>query len=272
MVGAEAARWCKNGSDATEAAARVARHVTGRSKIIVNSYHGVHGDLVYATPGKHGGQAGGDDIIVAPTQADMLANVRGWNGQLAAVLIEPWTPAQGEWTSPELREACDEVGALLVHDEMLTGFRRRAGSWRPDVVPDLACFGKAIANGAPLAALVGKRKYMESLLTDVFMSGTYAAGVSALYACHKALARLDRAGWTRIEEITMRLQEALGELVVGGPGRLQWAPGVEKARVECLANGLAQRGILVGRDWFPQHVHTNDQVEKTLAAIKGVLA
>jgi len=244
-------RWCKNGSDATEAAVRLARFVTNGDTIIANSYHGSHSDLVMATPGKSGGILLGEHSLrAAQSPQDLLNLIR--EEKPACVIMEPITPTCPDWRLREVQAACKETGTLLIFDEILTGFRSRYGSIT-DVKPDLACYGKAIGNGASIACVAGPRHLMHHYEKDVFMSGTYATDIMALMICHKTLETLRGHNYGDFAAIEMNLREELKGIATGYRGRLQiQLPQDDHRR---FVNALAKRGVLVGRDFFLMFAH-----------------
>jgi glutamate-1-semialdehyde aminotransferase len=269
-VGAEKLRWCKNGSDATEAAVRLARHFTGRPLVITNSYHGSHSDLVAATSGKQGGVLGEccTSLLPASTPQELLQLLTRRHRDVAAVVMEPLTPTCQDWELEAVRQACTDWGVVLVFDEIITGFRTCYGSAAPQVQPDLACFGKAIANGFPLACLVGRASLMQLLEEQVFISGTYAGEVLSLLVCEVVLRELAERNYGWLVAAGTQLQRALSPLVTGYPQRLTFRWSVQECRP--FVDALAKRGILVGRDWFPMFAHTQAHVEETVRAISEV--
>ena len=196
-------RLVNSGTEATMTALRLARGFTGRSKVVkfAGNYHG-HGDALLAAGGSAlavlgmPGSAGVTRQSVAETIVCPFNVVPELDDDVAAVFVEP-VPANMGLVPPQpgflaaLREACDRVGALLVFDEVITGFRigRAGAQGRYDVLPDLTCFGKVIGGGLPIGAFGGRREIMQSLapLGPVFQAGTLsgnplatAAGLAAL--------------------------------------------------------------------------------------------
>lgn len=164
---AESVRFVKSGSEATEAAMRIARVVTGNDIIVSIGYHGWHS--VHDAAKKDHPDVPHDLSRVIqehPYNDPVIAEdfIHEYYGGIAAVLLEPTLhdpPAPGFLQA--LRDWCTSRGALLIFDEVVTGFRWALGGAQEyfGVTPDLACFGKAMANGMPLACVVGKRDYME---------------------------------------------------------------------------------------------------------------
>jgi glutamate-1-semialdehyde 2,1-aminomutase len=203
---------CNSGSEATFQALRLARAVTGRQKIIKfqGCYHGWHDSVLRnmlsgperigtRDPGSLGMLEASIDATLVCTYND-LENVeqtlKAHPGEVAAIIIEP-IPHNIGCVMPEvgflegLRSLCDQHGTVLVFDEVVTGFRHGIGGYQAiaGVTPDLTAMGKAIANGYPLAALAGRREFMECFNTrpdgKVFFAGTYnghAVGTSAALA------------------------------------------------------------------------------------------
>lgn len=235
---AEMTRFGKNGSDATTGAIRLARAYTGRDMIAVAGYHGWH-DWYIGSTEKHIGvpdAVRGLTVTFGFNDAASLDEVISRHGdRLAAIILEPTgkvAPLPGYLQT--VRAAADRCGALLVFDEIITGFRVALGGAQAHygVTPDLACFGKAIANGMPLSALVGKREFMQ-LLSKVFVSSTFGGEALSLAAALATIEKLER------DTVVPRLW-ALGE------------------RLKTALNGtIAQRGMsnMLGFDgdgWWPR--------------------
>jgi glutamate-1-semialdehyde 2,1-aminomutase len=203
----ERVRLMNSGTEATSTAVRLARGATGRDRIVTfaGNFHGatdallVAGGSGVATLGLPG-TAGVPDGAVANTIVAPYNVVPDLDDRVAAVIVEPIAanmgvvaPAPGFLAG--LREACDRVGALLVFDEVITGFRVGPGGAQAkyDVRPDLTCFGKVIGGGLPIGAVGGRAEIMEHLspLGPVFHAGTLAgnpiataAGLAALNELH----------------------------------------------------------------------------------------
>lgn len=186
---AEMVKFGKNGSDVTSAAVRLARHHTGRDRIGQFGYHGWHDWTVARHRGVPGPVRWLTDrfpIDSYPTRS--LADY-------AAVIIEPESnPELLQW----LRDQCTACGTVLIFDEVITGFRFNLGGAQKlwNITPDLACFGKAMANGMPLAALVGRRDIMRGLEPpdNAFYSGTFFGETLSLAAGIATIAKLERNG------------------------------------------------------------------------------
>jgi glutamate-1-semialdehyde 2,1-aminomutase len=189
---AEQVRFLKSGADAVSAAIRIARAATSRAHVVGSGYFGWHD---WANEGKgipHGARA--DFTSVPFDDVASLERACSDAGQnLAAVILEPVVerlPSE-EWIGAA-RRICDDRGAVLIFDEMKTGFRLRRGGYQEfaSVRPDLATFGKAMANGYPIAAVVGLASIMEAA-GATWISSTLAGEATALAAVGAVLDRYE---------------------------------------------------------------------------------
>jgi glutamate-1-semialdehyde 2,1-aminomutase len=203
----ERVRFMNSGTEATSTAVRLARGATGRKRIVTfnGNFHGATDALLAA--GGSGlatlglpGTAGVPEEAVANTWVVPYNIVPKLDDDVAAVFVEPVAanmgvvaPAKGFLEG--LRAECDRVGALLVFDEVITGFRLGTGGAQAkfDVRPDLTCFGKVIGGGLPIGAVGGRRDIMENLtpLGSVFHAGTLAGNPLATAAGLAALNELN---------------------------------------------------------------------------------
>ena len=203
----ERVRFMNSGTEATSTAVRLARGATGRKRIVTfnGNFHGATDALLAA--GGSGlatlglpGTAGVPEEAVANTWVLPYNVVPVLDNDVAAVFVEPVAanmgvvaPAPGFLEG--LRAECDRVGALLVFDEVITGFRLGLGGAQAkyDVRPDLTCFGKVIGGGLPIGAVGGRRDIMENLtpLGSVFHAGTLAGNPLATAAGLAALNELN---------------------------------------------------------------------------------
>ena len=175
---AEMVRFSKNGSDVTSAAIRLARAHTGRDRIAVSGYHGWHDWYIGTTARNLGVPKSVQDlsskfIFNDPDSLERLFKTDPVG--FAAVILEPTGACEPEDGFLErVRELCDQYGVVLVFDEIVTGFRVDMGGAQRKygVTPDLATFGKAMANGMPISTIVGRREIMK-LMDDIFFSGTF---------------------------------------------------------------------------------------------------
>ena len=237
MTGTEMVRMVNSGTEAVMSALRLARGATGRSKIIkfAGCYHG-HSDSMLVKAGSGALTGGAPDSAGVPAEmaADTLtakyndaASVRSLleanPGQVAAVIVEPVAANMGV-VPPQpgfleaLRGLCDAYGALLIFDEVITGFRLSAGGAQRHygVHADLVTYGKIIGGGMPVGAYAGSRKLMEQVspLGAVYQAGTLSGNPVAMAAGLAQLEILENNPdiYTALERKGKRLQEGLQEI------------------------------------------------------------
>lgn len=189
---AEMVRFSKNGSDATSAAIRLARAFTGRDQIVACGYHGWH-DWYIGTTSRNKGIPIAVSALTHNFQYNDIESLKSAlnlnEGKVAAVIIEPMNdtyPQPG--FLEEVQVLAKKAGAVLIFDEVITGFRFSEGGAQKlfNVTPDLATFGKGIANGFPLSAVVGRREIMKEM-EHVFISGTFGGELLSLAAARYVL-------------------------------------------------------------------------------------
>jgi len=232
---------CCTGSEATFHAIRLSRAVTGRRKILKfqGCYHGWH-DYVLRNvisepqlncawdPGSAGmlREAVENTLVCRFNNLEEVEQAFASNGgEIAAIILEP-IPHNVGCILPRqeflegLRRICDREDALLIFDEVITGFRHHIGGYQSiaGVTPDLTTLGKAIANGFPIAALGGKAQYMDRFNTraegDVFFSGTFNGHASCLAAALATVAVLEIGDVHRhIYRLGDKMREGLAEIV-----------------------------------------------------------
>ncbi len=315
---------CNSGSEATYHAIRLARGVTGRQRIVKfqGCYNGFHDYVlrnVLSAPelvGRRDPQSKGmldaavDATLVCRFNdlADVEATLEDNAGEVAAVLIEPIAhnapgilPHDGFLAG--LRDLCDRHGALLIFDEVITGFRHHIGGFQAlaGVMPDLTTMGKAIGNGFPLAAVGGRREHMEHFNTnpggDVHYGGTFNGNTVAVAAGVATIEQLeDGAVHAHLNRLGDRMRAGLAEIgaragipvVVGGYGSLFvlcFMEGPLDSYEDVLRNDTALFGAyrreLVARGVFemPENLgrshisaaHTDDDVDRSLQAAEEAL-
>ncbi|CAN5701262.1 glutamate-1-semialdehyde 2,1-aminomutase [soil metagenome] len=231
VEGLEMIRLVSSGTEAAMSAVRLARGATGRSTIVkfAGCYHG-HSDALLAGGGSGVADQGLADSagVTAGAVADTVVapynRVPEVGNDVAAVVVEPVAANMGVVAPVEgflagLRQACDRAGALLVFDEVITGFRLGPGgaSQRFGVTPDLWCFGKVIGGGLPLGAFGGRRELMEHLapLGPVYQAGTLSGNPLATAAGLAVLAELDAAAYTMLDGRAAELAALLGDVIAG---------------------------------------------------------
>ncbi len=194
---AEQVRFGKNGSDATAAAVRLARAATGRDRIASCGYHGWQDWYIGTTTRDLGVPAAVKALTSTFRYNDagsLEALLAQHPGEFAAVILEPLGADEPQGGFLEaVAELTRAAGALLVFDETVTGFRVHLGGAQAltGVTPDLATFGKGLANGFPLSAIVGSRRHMK-LMEDIFFSTTFGGETLSLAAARAVLDRLER--------------------------------------------------------------------------------
>ncbi len=314
VPGVEMVRLLSSGTEATMTAVRLARAATGRDKVVkfAGAYHGhvdgllaeagsglaTHG--IPASPGVTQGQAA-DTIVVRWNDTDELAaTLERSGGELAAVLAEPLPANMGlvppaEGFLEALRAGCDRTGALLVLDEVISGFRvaRGGAQERRGVRGDLVVLGKVLGGGLPLAAVAGPRTLMEQLAPtgQTYQAGTLSGNPLATAAGLATLAELDAPAYGRLESTTGRLATGLAAraAAAGVPVQVPYECGLltvffcespvtdydhaRAADASLFARfhaAMLDRGIYLPPSpfeaWFPSLAHGEDEIEATLEA------
>jgi glutamate-1-semialdehyde 2,1-aminomutase len=306
----EMVRMTSSGTEATMSAIRLARAATGREKVLkfAGAYHGhVDGLLAQAgsglatgaIPASPGVPEGATAATVIVPWNDPEAVVRATQEHdFAAILAEPFAANMG-LVAPEngfldlLRERASATGALLVFDEVITGFRVASGGAQElaGVTPDLTIMGKVMGGGLPAAAYGGPHELMELIAPagDVYQAGTLSGNPLAVAAGLATLALLDEAAYAcltaRTENLATGLREAAGDLpvrVVTAPGLLTVFFSAEPVRdyagaqacdhgaFAAWCRGLLARGVYAPPSqyeaWFPSLAHDSEHVERTVDA------
>lgn len=283
----ERLRFFKTGAEAVAAAVRLARVATGRDLVVGCGYHGWHdwcqGDAIAGVPAATRAlfrQLPFNDVEAARTV------IREIGAGLAAVVIEPVLVVEPsrEWLET-LRAETTRVGAVLVFDEIKTAFRLAIGgaAERYGVKPDLACLGKAMANGFPLSALGGRRDVMDAV-TRTWISSTLATETVSLAAARATLdayeqqqvcEHLHKLG-TRLLHGLHRIQQAHPAVAtgVGGIAEMCFLHWANEEVSQQVAVGCAQRGVLFKRTAynFVSLAHEETTIDRTLAILEETVA
>jgi glutamate-1-semialdehyde 2,1-aminomutase len=319
MPSIERVRFVNSGTEATMSAVRVARAATNRELIVKfeGCYHG-HADaflvragsgaLTLGTPTSPGVAAGaaGDTLIASYND---VASVRrlfdAHRDRIAAVIVEPIAGNMGVVLPAEgflrgLREVCSASGALLIFDEVISGFRSSAGGAQAvvHVRPDLTCLGKIIGGGLPVGAYGGRADVMDlvSPAGPVYQAGTLSGNPLAMTAGIWALDRLTPRLYAGLSALTTRLASGLADaarsagvaLQINAAGSLltpfftdrpvrdyATATSANTDRYARFFRGLIARGVYPPPSqfeaWFLSAAHTVRDVDRTIAAARGAM-
>ena len=291
---AEMVRFGKNGSDATSAAIRLARAYTGREHVAVCGYHGWQDWYIGSTTRDLG----------VPNVTKTLTHVFQYNDieslkqlfvdypeKIAAIIMEPMNttyPKTGFLN--QVKGLCHQHGALFILDETITGFRYSLGGAQElfNVTPDLATFGKGMANGYPISAVVGRRDIM-MLMEDIFFSGTFAGETLSLAATKATLGVIKENNVVEhLKLIGEKLQLGLNEIIndmqaqqwLSVTGHPAWSflnigehgPYNALELKSLFLQEMSARGFLLGGGHNLNYAHKQADIEALLSAYQEVLA
>lgn len=314
----EMVRMTSSGTEAAMSAVRLARAATGRDKLLkfAGAYHG-HSDALLvdagsglatlAVPGSPGVTDGAsrDTVVIPWNDPDALSEACATH-EFAALLVEPIAANMGVVPPREgflelLRERADATGALLVFDEVITGFRVARGGAQElyGVTPDLTIMGKIVGGGLPAAAYGGRRDLMERIAPagDVYQAGTLSGNPVAVAAGLATLAKLDAAAYDRLASTTNRLAQGLRDAAAAAgvdvfvtescglltvffapdePHDFAAASACDRERHAAWCRALLERGVFPPASqfeaWFPSLVHGDEEIDRTLAAAADAFA
>ena len=283
---AERVRFAKNGADATGGAIRAARALTGREHVVATGYHGYH-DWYIASTERHAGIPEVNRGLIHTVPFDDLRELERalstW--EVAAVIMEIPGHDPSPGYLPAALELAHRHGALLILDEIVTGFRYALGGAQElfDFTPDMACLGKGMANGYPLAAVVGREQPMRAF-EEVFFSMTYSGETVSLAAARATLGVLRSEPviehiWARGRELREGIERLAAGVsfaveLAGNPPRSALAFGAD---ADMLLRGLFlqechRHGVLFGGPMFPTYSHTPRDIAHTLDAVEAAFA
>ncbi len=318
MPSVEMLRMTSSGTEATMSALRLARAVTGCDRVLkfAGAYHGhVDGLLaeagsglatqgIPASPGVPAAAAA--ETVIAPWNSEPAVREALDRGPVAAIIAEP-VPANMGVVPPGpgflefLRATADERGALLIFDEVISGFRvaRGGAQERYGVRPDLTIMGKIVGGGLPAAAYGGRRDLMERIAPagDVYQAGTLSGNPLAVAAALATLAELDAGAYQQLAATTDALADGLRQAAqaAGVPVEVQSLPGLltvffSAVPVDSYAAAVACDTAAYGRwcralldagvyppasqfeAWFPSLAHRPEHVEQTIQAAARAFA
>ena len=213
-------RFVKNGGDATTSAIKLARAYTGRDLVALSGYHGMHDWSIGSTENNKGVPLAISDLTKTfeYNNIESLEEIfKHYPNQIAAVILEP-IPAYGPKDDflQKVKELTHENGAILIFDEVVSGFRYALGgaSELYDIVPDMAAFGKGMGNGLPISAVAGKKEIMEQIEEGIFVSTTFGGEALSMAGSLAALEILEKPGvYEHIWDLGSILKEGLEDLI-----------------------------------------------------------
>jgi glutamate-1-semialdehyde 2,1-aminomutase/spore coat polysaccharide biosynthesis protein SpsF len=290
---AEMVRFGKNGSDATAGAVRLARAYTGRDRVACCGYHGWQDWYIGSTSFNRGVPKAVQALTLTFEYNDIDSLKRLFAEhprQLAAVILEPiGVVAPRDGFLQRVGELCRREGCLLIFDEVITGFRLARGGAQEyfGVVPDLACFGKAMANGYPLSAVVGPREIMKTF-DETFFSFTFGGETVSLAAAEATMKEIiDKSVIAHLWEQGEKLLDGTNVLArdfgmerfvrcTGLPPRTVVTFQDESGRESLLLKSLFQqeclkRGILFSGGHNICFTHSVDDIEMTLRVYRAAM-
>lgn len=290
---ADMVRFGKNGSDATAGAIRLARAFTERDRVAVCGYHGWQDWYIGSTARHRGVPQATRDLthnFGFNDMASLEALFAAHPGEFAAVILEPMNavlPAPGFLEG--VKAAAQAHGALLVFDETITGFRYSNGGAQAlfGVTPDLATFGKGLANGYPVSAIAGRRDVM-MLMEEIFFSFTFGGEALSLAAARATLTRLrDEPICERLAAKGLALQRAITAVIeqhglaatFSVSGHPSWtflnikdSAGVDAFEIKTLyLQEMIERGLLTIGTFNLNDAHSDADMARLADALAEVL-
>ncbi|CUS05234.2 Aminotransferase class-III [Candidatus Promineifilum breve] len=288
---AESVRYAKAGAEVTSAAVRLARAYTGRDKVLCCGYHGWHDWYIGITARNLGVPQAVKDLVYTFNYNDMDSVMAALDDDTACVILEPMTfDFPKDDFLQKLKDACHAKGALLIFDEMWTGFRWALGGAQEyfGVTADLACYSKAIANGMPLAVLAGRADVMSLLDEHVFFFTTFGGETLSLAAAGATIRELrDKDVPAELARKGQKLMDGYNDIATelglrdvthckGHPARglifFDDKGGQGLLMKSLVQQELIKRGILWSGFHNMCYSHTEDDLAYTLEAYGQALA
>jgi len=278
---AEMVRFGKNGSDVTTASIRLARAYTDRDLVAVSGYHGWHDWYIGSTSRNIGVPKKVQSLThkFNFNDADSLHSLfKKFPNKFAAVILEPAGLVKTDISAlKRIRELCTSNGVVLIFDEIISGFRINIGGAQKEygVTPDLSCFGKAMANGYPLSAIVGSKKIM-TFMEEIFFSSTFGGENVSLAASlatikkiedNKVILKTKNYGDILIKELNnICIKEGVDKYIK--ISNLNWWPKIlisnppigEELFVSLLRQEFISAGLLIGSTFNLCFSHRNKGV------------
>jgi len=288
---AEKVRFAKNGTDVTSAAIRLARAFTGRDKVLVGGYHGWQDWSIGTTTRNKGIPKAVSSLSSTITYNELESLENALKGNAVACLImEPtnvYAPLPGYLKT--VLQLCEQFGTLLVFDEIITGFRFAIGGAQEyfGVTPHLSCFGKALGNGMPISAIVGRQDIMYEM-ENIFFSGTFGGETLSLCAAlatiekiqkHKVIDHLWRVGEDIATKVSAMIMEHNLEQVIQLQGYAPWKI-INFIAVDTISSfdiktffiqEMLKRGILISASHNICFAHNDLDKQKLLTAYQEIL-
>ena len=316
IPGLEMVRMTSSGTEAAMSAIRLARAATGRDKILkfAGAYHG-HIDGLLAAAGSGLATQAIPSSPGVPLSATANTVIVPWNDfdaviaataehEFAAIIAEPYPANMGLIPPAEgflelLRDRATRNAALLIFDEVISGFRVAPGGAQEitGVTPDLTVLGKIVGGGLPAAAFGGSRELMERIAPagDVYQAGTLSGNPLAVAAAQATLAQLDEQAYLRLHGITATLADGLREAAGSVPVQITMTTGLltvffseqpvttyseaqacDLDRHAAWCRALLARGVYPPPSqfeaWFPSLAHTPEHLDRTLEAAGAAFA
>lgn len=288
---AEMVRFSKSGCDATTAAVRLARAFTGREKVLCCGYHGWHDWYIGVTDRNKGIPQSTQDLSFTFNYNDIQSVLESIDENTACVILEPIVfEAPKNNFLQELKEVCERFGALLIFDEMWTGFRLALGGAQQyfGVKADLACFSKAVANGMPISIICGRSEVMQLCEKDIFFFNTFGGEALSLAATKATITELrDKNVPERLSLQGRKLREGYNQIAEElGISHYTKCSGFDCRTIvtfdasagnplelkSLVQQEMIKRGVLWGGFHNMSFSHSDEDIAHTLAAYREVLA
>jgi len=294
---AEMVRFMKTGAEATAMAVRIARAHVGRPRVISCGYAGWHDWWV--AKGSMGSSRGDASLRGVPRELDVLVSDLAYGDaaslnamaaaggtDVACIMIDTFEVNDGGAFLHLARKTADDIGALLVFDEIITGYRMGLAGAQGmyGVTPDLSTFGKAMANGMPISAVVGKREVMQ-VAADLWITSTFGGEALSLAAALATISELEKpATLDRLHDVSEWLErgfqqlaerheglECFGQLSMPG---LRFTGPDASGRAAAFVAGMLEKGLLTRPNYafFVTAALSDDEIAYTIEAAETVLA